>query len=278
MEEILSKRDWTLYNTKKYDNFICPICKSKLSNNNYSLICENSHNFDISKKGSIKLLKSSDIKEDKLYNDELFNARRNFILSGFYKKAYKVIIDILKKHSVNTILDLGSGEGSHDYMILNSYKNSTIYALDISKAGINMSESYTSKQFIPILGDIHKLPFSDNSFDCVLNFLSPSNEAEISRVLKNDGILIKLAPKKEYLNELRKIMEIDDYSNEETIKDNLNSKYEVLDTYEVNDVYSLSDKEYYNLIKMTPLTKYKNIESKIDKITITLNIYVCKVR
>lgn len=46
------------------------------------------------------------------------------------------------------------------------------------------------------MADLNNIPLKDESIDIILNILSPSNESEMSRLLKKDGIIIKVTPKK----------------------------------------------------------------------------------
>ena len=90
--------------------FICPICKETFKKINNSYICVNNHCFDISKKGTINLLRSqkSSHGDDKM----MVNARRNFLNKGYYNP----LLDILKKQVLDTasngdtIIDCGCGE------------------------------------------------------------------------------------------------------------------------------------------------------------------------
>ena len=73
------------------NNFICPVCKSEFTKNNNSYICRNNHCFDISKKGTVNLLRSnkSSHGDDKL----MVNARRSFLDKGYYLP----LLEVLKK-------------------------------------------------------------------------------------------------------------------------------------------------------------------------------------
>lgn len=100
----------------------------------------------------------------------------------------------------------------------------------------------------------------------------------MKRILKDDGIIIKITPKKEYLWELRKALNIKDYENETTIDENIKKNYLVIDKYVINEEKELTTSTLKALESMTPLAKNHDICEDIDKITIALNIYVLKVR
>lgn len=259
---------------------ICPYCKKELKTINNSLICSNNHTFNISKKGSVVLYKTSKLKNDRIYDNDLFINRRNFIKCGFYDKLHDKISEIIKEYNVKTILDMGSGEGTHDYRIINRLNKNEIklIGIDLSKDGIDLSNDFIDNNYIGIVGDLNQLPIRDNKIDLILNILSPSNESEMSRVLKKNGIIIKVTPKKEYLYELRKEFNIKDYENENIIDSNIKLKYDVLEKYEVIETHPIDKETLTYLNKMTPLLNNIDSDPSINEITIALNIYVLRIK
>lgn len=259
------------------NKLICPICLDTMYVENISLKCKNGHCFDISSKGYINLCMKN--RNDKIYNVKLFNSRKNFIISGYYAELHNLIAKIINsKSGINSIIDMGSGDGTHDNLIQKKIenKNTIIFGVDISKDGIILSSEYIYDNFIPILADLNNLPFANNSIDVILNILSPSNEKEMKRVLKNDGIIIKVTPKKEYLYELREALNIKEYENEEIIERNIKNNYIVEKKFEINTTHHIDSNDFNNLLTMTPLSNNKNIVNEIDQITIALNIYLLK--
>lgn len=258
----------------------CPFCFSAVNIKNDSLICFNNHTFDISKKGTAVLYKTSKLKKSKIYNNNLFMNRRKFINRGFYDKLYSEISSIINQINVNTILDMGSGEGSHDIKIINLLNNKKVklIGIDLSKDGIDLSNDFIGNNYIGIVGDLNQLPFKDNTIDLILNILSPANEKEMSRVLKKDGIIIKVTPKSQYLCELRNELKINDYENELIIENKLYEKYDVLMKKEIIDSYPLDNENLKYLINMTPLMSHIDLVPSIKSITIALNIYVLRIK
>ena len=122
------------------------------------------------------------------------------------------------------------------------------------------------------------MPFKDNTIDLILNILSPANEKEMSRVLKREGIIIKITPKTEYLCELRKALKIKNYENESIINNNIKEKYDVLIKKEIINTYSIDNENLKYLINMTPLMNNINDIPNIKSITIALNIYVLRIK
>lgn len=281
---MLKKIEYTknnLLDNKIKEIFICPICKSDINLYNNSLICENNHCFDITKKGYFTLLRKNKSRTDNVYDLNLFKNRIDFINNGFYDELHLLISSIIKeKDNSSIIVDMGCGDGTHNNKIINLLNNKHTYIIgtDISKNGIECSTDYVGNNFIPVVSDLNYIPLKNNCTDVILNILSPSNEQEMKRILKTDGIIIKVTPKKEYLWELRKAFNIKEYENETQIEENIKNNYIVLKKYIVNETKKLTKDTLINLINMTPLTKnYQKCEN-INEITIALNIYVLKVR
>ena len=265
------------------DKLVCPVCNCDVDIINNSLKCENNHTFDFSNKGYFIFYRTSKIKNSKIYDVDLFLHRRKFINYGFYEELHNLISNIIsRKEKKDLILDLGCGEATHDKIILNKIENnnSKIIGVDISKDGIKIASDYVNSNIIPIVLDLNNLPFKSETFDIILDILSPSNEKEIKKVIKKDGIIIKVTPKRMYLHELREVYEIDEYKNEEEIDNNIKNNYIVEEKIEFEKKYSVNGEQLKSLINMTPLLKNYNKADEINltHITIALNIYILRIK
>lgn len=93
------------------------------------------------------------------------------------------------------VLMLGCGTGEESLM-LKEFGATDIVGIDLSKESINLAkESYSEYEFL--VGDMHKLPFENMSFDFVYSSLAihysdnpESVYKEIYRVLKENGQLL----------------------------------------------------------------------------------------
>src|SRR5699024_10863755 len=140
-----------------------------------------------------------------------------------------------------SIVDMGAGEGSHLYHISNKLQSNfdkTVVGigLDISKEGIlEAAKNYENN--IWIVADLAKTPMIDRTVDVMLNILSPSNYEEFNRLLKDDGIMIKIVPREGYLKELRQYFYGEsknrDYSNEKVIT-LFKNKFDLVDQFTIN--------------------------------------------
>lgn len=277
------------------DIFRCPICTSTMKIDNLkSLICTNNHCFDISKYGYINmLLKTSKTKYDK----QMFISRRIIYDSGLFDPLIEQISQLIiqntkhKNHPIK-ILDAGCGEGYY----LSRIKEKVLqeYPYDAVAVGIDISKEavlIAAKKHIGniwCVADLANCPFASEQFDIILNILSPSNYSEFQRVLAHDGIIIKVIPNSNYLQELRTIFyektAKENYSNDDT-KELFEKNLELLDIKHINYNMPVDNENLEHLIYMTPLswgTTQKNIEkvlkSNIDTITIDLAILTGKIK
>ena len=258
--------------------FVCPMCGSPLSLSENSLKCLQNHQFDFSRKGYVRLLRQERSLKDDFYNLKLFQARRSFILEGFYDKLHEEISQILKKQKDPLILDLGCGEGTHLHIISKQLKNASVIGCDISPDGVQMATDYLKDNYFPIVSDVNHLPFKDSSFDAVVDILSPFMHQEILRVLKPNGVFIKANPAFSYLKEIRTLYGLKEYEKEDDVLNNLKKHFVKIHKNKIEIQYSLTKENYTNLIQMTPLMHYKEHKcaNPIKNITISLNIYVIK--
>ena len=258
--------------------FVCPICKGELLYYDNYLKCNNNHTFDISKKGTINLINTSNLKSSSIYNKDLFTYRRIFIARNYYEGVYTIISEIINKNNNdNIILDFGCGEGAHSINILNklnfSYK---YYGFDYSKDAISLASDYNTENIIFFEGDVNNVPLKSKSVNIIIDFLSPYNDKEIKRLLKDDGIFIKVSPGKDYLKELRKEIGLNEYEKEEEIFNNLNKHFSNIEIKKYNNTFEIDKDGAFELLNMTPVDK-KLDNININKITIDLNVYVVRV-
>lgn len=189
-----------------------------------------------------------------------------------------------------SILDAGCGEGSH----LSTIRKKVIQAadtdvlgvgVDLAKEGIHLA----SKEYMNMLwcvADIAKCPFAGNQFDVILNILSPSNYAEFRRMIGDHGIIIKVIPGRDYLQELRDVFYEKTnkrvYANDATL-DRFKDHFQLLDLQRLRYQKSLDSGLTQHLIRMTPLSwgateaqKHKVLEAAAMDITVDLSILIGK--
>lgn len=253
--------------------FQCPVCTSPMKIIELkSVVCDQHHTFDIAKQGYVNFLTRPVHSE---YDKALFEARKTVIDSGLYERLHSMIREIIDEEKAPKVLDTGCGEGSHLSHILGDVSGAVGVGIDIAKEGILSAAKYYD-DFIWCVGDLANSPFSKESFDIILNILSPANYAEFTRLVKQDGLLIKVVPKSGYLKEIRDIFYTEAYSNEQTVE-RFKENFRNMETYQLSYKVPLHENLIQSLLQMTPLTWNKIDAAKevhIPEITIDLEILV----
>jgi 23S rRNA (guanine745-N1)-methyltransferase len=162
-----------------------------------------------------------------------------------------------------------------------------ICAVPISKDAIRIaSREYPG--LIWCVSDLAHSPFMDKQFDVILSIFSPANYTEFTRMLHDDGILIKIVPGKDYLKELRSVFygqsDRQSYSNEHVIA-HFSKHFNLMNTRQIQYCKRLDPTELKHLIRMTPLswgktekTMQKVLQSNISFATIDITVVVGKKR
>lgn len=221
----------------------------------YSLVCVNGHRFDLSKKGTLFLIKHG-VKSD-YDHQSLWQARRHVIQSGLFDGILEQIIQRLPQHNL-TYVDVGCGEGTPLAKIREARADFDDQAVgfDISKDAINLATQQEFNSFFCI-ADLAALPFANQQVDVLIDILSPSSYREFERVLKSDGILFKVIPNENYLIELRhRLYRPDDpkysYQNDDVLT-RIKSLYPQTEVVPVKYQFPLDASLAEDLLKMTPL-------------------------
>ena len=260
-------------------HFICPVCGEPLERQEKVYSCENSHSFDISKKGYVNLLLSS--ASGKIHGDDkaMMRARADFLARGFYNALSERIADSAAAHCKDggVILDAGCGEGKYTSDIATALKKSgkraEVVGVDISKDAINLAAG-RDKTCRFAVASAAKLPMAENSADVMISIFAPFFAEEFSRVLKNDGAIIRAYPLARHLWELKELVYDTPYENPET--DMEEAGFEISERHELRyGVLLESSDDIKNLFIMTPYfyrTSEEDIEklSRIDKLELTL--------
>lgn len=268
--------------------FKCPLCERSINVVDFkSLICARNHTFDFAKQGYVNLLTRP---ANSHYKKELFEARHNIITeTNLYTELQEMITNVIKEQiqissSPLLILDVGCGEGSHLQKIVEECNPPvTGIGIDISREGIVLaSKRYQNSMWV--VGDLAKSPFNDQSFHVILNILSPSNYKEFKRILIQDGIIIKVVPRPNYLRELREVF-FDDkekrsYQNDETASLFI-KHFQLINTIRLSYTKELRSTELTSLVQMSPLSwnsKKEQLHTLINRrsseITVDLDILI----
>ncbi|WP_051217395.1 putative RNA methyltransferase [Paenibacillus assamensis] len=260
--------------------FACPICSQSMEVQARSLVCGNRHSFDIAKHGYVNMLSRTHTTK---YDKQLFTARSAISADGFFAPMIEAVYAAIARAvgpTVNglKILDAGCGEGSllsdiQRNLMEHSHGKHLGVGIDIAKEGISLAsrkgarDSVASRALkgyrdhedldtIWCVADLANCPFADQSFDVILNVLSPANYTEFQRLLVKDGCIVKVVPNRAYLQQLRGLLynQVDSkvYSNEQTLA-LFRRHFELLDVQYIQYEYALNRHQLRQLIEMTPL-------------------------
>lgn len=242
---------------------LCPVCKDKLikdaSNKMYR--CNNKHTYDIAKEGYVNLLISNQ-KRSKNPGDskEMVLARIDFLNRGYYKaisdKISEMIAEFLRKNGndKSNILDLGCGEGYYLTNLKNYLNEKNIkadyYGMDVSKDAVKYA-SKSDKECVWSVGNNFHIPAEDKSIDCILSVFSPIEINECNRVLKDDGVFVRVLPRTNHLIQLREIIYSDVNLNDKIYQASAEENDYVKEANVTYDI-ELNKEEILSLLKMTP--------------------------
>lgn len=261
----------------------CPRCQTAFALSGSSLVCENRHCYDLSKRGYVNLAPSHDQNSEK-YDSELFDSRRLVFEHGFYEPVAQAIASWLP-HTPIHVLDAGCGEGYYARLLANHFPEAQFLGLDISRDAITAAAREQSRANW-LVADLKHLPVANHSADVLLDVLTPADYAEFSRVLKPDGMLIKVVPGADYLCEVRRavapwLRSGDSYDNTRVI-DHLKAHAEITDETEVRITRSLSADESRAFLRMTPMTFSVPADVldglSLSQITIHMHVFKCRMK
>ena len=199
---------------------ICPLCKAPLIKDQKSLYCcgEKRHCYDIAAAGYVNLLPPGKKSNAKTGDDrEMLKSRRVFLSGGFYDKiseaAAKAALENLTERKGIVFADAGCGDGYHALNIEGYFNKNGIESqaigLEASKNGAEMASKLarakgSSASFV--CANIFDMPLSDRSCDVVFSMFAPVADSEVSRVLKDDGVLVVCSSGSYHLWEMRGVL------------------------------------------------------------------------
>lgn len=243
----------------------CPVCGETMSvRESKSLTCINGHCFDIARSGYVNMLTKE---VHTKYNTAMFTSRNILSKQGLFdpiiEKMYEIILNdsLVKSKNPLYILDAGCGEGSMVSNLLEKLTAGTqtpvlATGIDIAKEGVRIAarDNINCSWFV---GDITDMPFESKIFDVILNIFSPSNYIEFNRLLKDDGILIKIIPGENHFSEIRewifKGTGREEYSNRDVLK-HFENNFNIVSNQNISYTVQMDSERMRHAIQMSPLS------------------------
>lgn len=265
----------------------CPNCKRELQKKGNTYICHLRHSFDISKEGYSNLILANQKKKLSSGDNKIMIRSREAFLSQGY---YDFIIDSIEsltlpnlnfeKDKIN-VLDLGCGSGYYIRNVYREFESFRRFGIDVSKNAVAhaakkdpQGEYFVSSNFNP--------PFLNNTIDIVLNIFAPCELNEVSRLLRPNGLYVKVIPINDHMKEVAEMVYEKFSSHNSNIESEIeaNPNLHITATMDINQIIELNSENLKQLISMTPYY-YKftddQLSQLVDKsITSSFRIIVAK--
>jgi 23S rRNA (guanine745-N1)-methyltransferase len=186
----------------------------------------------------------------------MMRARRNFLEAGFYQPMAKAIAALISTHRTENspmhILDMGCGEGYYSRQmeaLIDNPENLDLHGIDIAKNAIfAAAKKQTNAHFI--VASCKRMPFADNYFDLLLRVYAPSNDTEVERLLKPNGLLLLVTPGPRHLWQLKEY--IYKKVTEHIINIALPEGFKELETQRISYKIKPDQEQRMALLQMTP--------------------------
>lgn len=255
---------------------ICPKCSSKLIKVEKRFVCENRHSYDIARQGYVNLILNGSIHGD---SKEMVIARNEFLNHGYYTCLQEQLCSLIETYQPNKFVDLGCGEGYYTSKMA-VYAQESI-GVDLSKDALKIAARSDSKSQY-VIASIFHLPIEKNSVDCITNIFAPTPLDEVKRILKENGVYIRVTPHIKHLYEFKQMLYKEAYVNEiEVIEDDA---FELVDRIQVDNTITIdNNKDIQALFMMTPYywKSSKETSQKVNEMntcttTISFDIQVYK--
>lgn len=263
---------------------MCPVCRQPLNLTERTWRCEQGHSYDVAKQGYVNLHVVQH-KHSKNPGDtpESVDARRAFLQSGYYQPLQQAVVALLKQLDVKSILDIGCGEGYYTSAMQQVVEQCV--GVDIAKNAVQRAAKLNT-EVTWVVGTGATLPVLDQSMDACTSLFSPIPQAEIARVLKDDGYLIVVTPASEHLYAMREALfeQVNPHIPEKFVEQ-LQDLFELKQEQIIDAPFVLDQQALKNLIAMTPYAYKASPERRSQleqqsqlEITASFQIYVFQKR
>lgn len=263
-----------------YNIIRCPICHENVQlHEPASFLCNRGHCFDLSSRGYVNLMLNS---RKTFYDKPLFESRRIIFSNGYFDPLALELKRLMGELSYPnaSLVDVGCGEGYYSAYLKREFPLWDIYALDTSKEAIMMgAKQYSGIKWI--IGNLANLPFQNGCMDIVMEVFAPANYKEFTRIIKDDGYILKVIPGEGYLKELRDSIRFKsaehNYSNRRVIE-YFAQNLHISDIKNIRYLKPVTNTMKTHFLKMTPLMFGKDMRnvdvSHIEDFTFDFSILI----
>ena len=180
----------------------CPRCSGKMERRGGSLLCPKGHCYDLSRYGDVNFAPE---KRESFYTKALFESRARVFAAGVFDPVIAAIDEALAAHLPQgrcaVLVDAGCGEGFYTRRVLEGTPMTRI-GFDLCKEAVRLA-ARGGRDASFFVGDLANIPLMDGCADVLLDVFTPANYAQFARVLRPQGLIVKLAPGARYLAQLR---------------------------------------------------------------------------
>ena len=121
------------------------------------------------------------------------------------------------------------------------------------------------------MADLANMPIRNHSVDVVLNVFTPANYTEFQRILKHDGMLVKVIPGPDHMHELRDLAcdrLAHSVMQDHGVAEHLSRHMELTTRARVTQTSYVSPELARDLVRMSPVTFGMDPdELELDKLT-----------
>lgn len=260
----------------------CPLCHGPLAREGSALVCAHRHCFDVARQGHVNFVPE---KRDTFYTKNLFESRAAVFAAGVFAPVIQAISDALERQGVRdgvVLVDAGCGEGYYTKSVCPERRLTRI-GFDLAKEAIRLAARGPHEAAF-FVGDLANIPLTDRCADVLLDVFTPANYDEFARVLKPDGILVKLWPRAGYLRELRSAargkLRHDSY-DDSRVADYLRAHATALEHSAITYSVPVDAPLAAHLARMTPMLAGIDVDmldlTDVREITIDMNLFVGRI-
>lgn len=248
-----------------------------------SVACSGGHDFAISAKGFLNLIPHQ--KPLKGYDEAFFASRQRIMEHGYYDAVRAAVTRRLEDlGAASTVVDAGCGEGSYAKDAAQALPHATVLGLDISKDAIRVAARGGGPTRW-LVADLANTPLADSTADVILNVFTPANYDEFKRLLKPDGLLIKVIPAPQHMRELRELAGghlLDAEFSDHGVAEHLMRHMRIASRMRVSTTSTVFPGDALDLVRMSPVSfgveKHVLDLSSLTSITVDAEVICARPR